>query len=37
MTVGGAAIAGAVAGAALTAGIKVTKALKEEETELDNQ
>ena len=37
MNVGGAAIAGAVAGAALTAGIKVTKALKEEETELDNQ
>jgi hydrogenase small subunit len=37
MNVGGAAIAGAVVGAALTAGIKVTKALKEEETELDNK
>jgi hydrogenase small subunit len=37
MNVGGAAIAGAVAGAALTAGIKVTKALKEEETEVANK
>jgi len=32
MNAGGAAIAGVVAGAALTAGIKVTKALKNEET-----
>jgi hydrogenase small subunit len=34
---GGAAIAGVVAGAALTAGIKVTKALKDEETEVNNK
>ena len=37
LTIGGAVVAGGIAGAALTAGIKVAKSLKEEEPKLEEK